>query len=261
MAGVRDKVIVITGGCGDIGAATTLRLADAGARVVLLDLMEVDDGDARANALGAAAYYRADQGDRAQTEQRIGEIFSRFGKIDVAIANAAVVHRYRFQDTPADVWDQYLRVNLSGCFFLAQSAVRRMLLQPRGSGGIRGKVLFTSSWTAQHPLPGNMPYVITKSAIETMARAIAQELAHEGIISNALAPGILHAGLTRKLCDDIPGLRQTLTDLVPLGDLGNPQQVAEAYYYLCSDESNYMTGQIMTVDGGCSVIKRNMPET
>ena len=121
--------------------------------------------------------------------------------------------------------------------------------------------MFTSSWTAQHPLPGNMPYVITKAAIETMSRAIAQELAHEGIIANSMAPGILYAGLTKKLCDTIPGLRDTLTDLVPLGDLGNARQVAEAYYFLCSDESNYMTGQVMTVDGGCSVIKRKMPDT
>jgi NAD(P)-dependent dehydrogenase (short-subunit alcohol dehydrogenase family) len=261
MAGVKNKIIVITGGCGDIGAATSKRLAADGAKVVLLDLLPVPAGDAAAKGAGAAAYYLCDQGDRVAVEKTLGEVAARFGRVDVVIANAAIVHRYRFQDTPPEIWEQYLRVNLSGCFYLAQSAVRLMLKQSRGKDGIRGKVLFTSSWTAQHPLPGNMPYVITKSSIETMAIAIAQELAHEGIIANALAPGILYAGLTKKLCDTIPDLRQALTDLVPLGELGNPQQVAEAYYYLCADESNYMTGQVMTVDGGCSVIKRKLPDT
>ena len=189
-------------------------------------------------------------------ESALSEIVRRYGRIDIGIANAAVVHLAPFQDIAPAIWDDYLRVNLSGCFFFAQAIVRRLLAQERAADGIRGKILFTSSWTAQHPLPGNMPYVITKAAIETMARAIARELSHEGVIANAMAPGILYAGLTKRLCDERPGLREKLTDLVPLGELGNAQQVAEAFYFLCSDESNYMTGQTLTVDGGCSVIKR-----
>ncbi len=260
MAGlnVNDKIIVITGGCGDIGAATAAKLAGGGAEVVLLDLPQEAEGEERGRALGAAAYYRCDQGDRETIERVLQDVHNRFGRLDVVIANAAVVHRIPIAAIPPDVWDQYLRVNLSGCFFLAQAAIRLMTAQPLDAAGVRGKVLFTSSWTAQHPLPGNLPYVVTKAALEAMTRAMAQELASTGIRVNAMAPGILYAGLTRKLCEQTPGLREKLTDLVPLGELGTAEQVADAFAFLCSNGSNYMTGQVLTVDGGCSVIKREL---
>jgi len=257
--GLKDKLLVITGGCGDLGRATAGRLASESARVVLLDLLEEPAGQDVADQVGASAYYRCDQSDREAVDRVLRDVRSRFGRLDVAIANAAIVRRALFQDIPADSWDEYLKVNLTGYFYLAQASVRLMLDQGLDAGGVRGKVLFTSSWTAQHPLPGNMPYVVTKAAVEAMARAMAQELAIHGIRVNALAPGLVYAGLTRQLCEEIPGFRESLLEMVPLGDLGTAEQVADAYAFLCSSESDYMTGQVMTVDGGCSVIKRELP--
>lgn len=260
MRGLKEKIIVISGGCGDLGSATAKRLGEEGARVVLLDVVDEKIGMERAQSVGAT-FVRCDQSERAQIDATLQAIVEKFGRLDVVIANAAMVHRALFQDITSNSWDDYLRVNLSGCFHFAQSAVRLMLAQPLDERGVRGKVLFTSSWTAQHPLPGNVPYVVTKSAVESLARAMAQELAHHGLRVNALAPGLVYAGLTKKLCDETEGLREALLDMVPLGELGTSEQVADAFAWLCSADSDYMTGQIVTVDGGCAVIKRALPDT
>jgi NAD(P)-dependent dehydrogenase (short-subunit alcohol dehydrogenase family) len=256
MRGLKDKVIVITGGCGDLGAATARRVSAEGARPVLLDILPENDGKARAQSSGAAAYYVCDHSSRPAVDSVLADVFERFGRIDVAIVNAAMVRAEKFEDIALDSWNEYLRVNLTGYFHVAQSAVRIFLRQPLDQNGVRGKVLFTSSWTAQHPLPGNLPYVVTKGAVETMARAMAQELAGRQIRVNALAPGMVYAGLTKKICDSKPGTREKAVELVPLGELGTAEQVGDAYAFLCSSDSDYMTGQVMTVDGGCSVIKR-----
>jgi NAD(P)-dependent dehydrogenase (short-subunit alcohol dehydrogenase family) len=256
MRGLKDKVIVITGGCGDLGAATARRITEEGARAVLMDILPEKDGNARAESVGAAAYYVCDHSNRPAVDSALSVIAERFGRIDVAIVNAAMVRAEKFEEISLESWNEYLRVNLTGYFHVAQSAVRIFLRQPLGANGVRGKVLFTSSWTAQHPLPGNLPYVVTKGAIETMARAMAQELATKQIRVNALAPGMVYAGLTKKICDTNPGTKERILDLVPLNSLGTAEQVGDAYAFLCSSDSDYMTGQVMTVDGGCSVIKR-----
>lgn len=259
MRGLKDKIIVISGGCGDLGCATAQRLGEEGARVVLLDVVDARLGEERAGSVGAT-FMHCDQSDRPQIDLALQQIVENLGRLDVVIANAAMVRRALFQDISSGSWDEYLRVNLSGCFHFAQSAVRLMLTQPLDERGVRGKVLFTSSWTAQHPLPGNIPYVVTKSSVESMARAMAQELAHQGLRVNALAPGLVYAGLTKKLCDETPGLREAMLEMVPLGELGTAEQVADAFAWLCSADSDYMTGQVVTVDGGCAVIKRGLPD-
>jgi len=256
MRGLKDKVVVITGGCGDLGAATARRVSEEGARAVLLDILPENDGKARASSVGAAAYYRCDHSDRPAVDSVLSDIAERLGRIDVAIVNAAMVRAEKFEDISMESWNEYLRVNLTGYFHVAQSAVRIFLRQPLDKNGVRGKVLFTSSWTAQHPLPGNLPYVVTKGAVETMARAMAQELAPQQIRVNALAPGMVYAGLTKKICETKPGTKELIVNLVPLGELGTAEQVGDAYAFLCSSDSDYMTGQVLTVDGGCSVIKR-----
>jgi len=256
MRGLKDKVIVITGGCGDLGAAAARRVSEEGARAVLLDVLSDSDGNARAKSAGAAAYYRCDHSDRPAVDSTLADVVERFGRLDVAIVNAAMVRAEKFQDITMESWNEYLRVNLTGYFHVEQSAVRIFLRQKLDGNGVRGKVLFTSSWTAQHPLPGNLPYVVTKGAVETMARAMAQELASQQIRVNALAPGMVYAGLTKKNCDKQPGIKEKIVELVPLGVMGTAEQVGDAYAFLCSSDSDYMTGQVLTVDGGCSVIKR-----
>jgi len=258
MRGLDNKTVIITGGCGDIGSATARLLAAAGAKVTILDLLDPTEGGRVARELGATGYRQCDQGDRRAIDTVLSELAGEMPRLDIVIANAAVAERGIFKEITETDWNEHIRVNLSGCFHVAQAAVRIMLRQPPDADGVRGKVLFTSSWVAQHPVPSSLAYVVTKAGVDALTRAMAQELAASQIRVNALAPGILYAGLTRKLCDQGPSLRAKLLAMVPLNALGTPEDVAQAYAFLCSNESNYMTGQILTVDGGCSVIKRDL---
>ena len=255
--GLQKKVIVITGGCGDIGSATGAKLASLGATVVLFDLMGRKAGKTRMQEVGATEYLRVDQAKTEQLEWGISEVTKRFGKLDIVIGNAGIGPGGNLLELTDEDWERVLRVNLIGCAQLAQIAIRSMLSRAVDRMGIRGKVLFTSSWVGSFPSPGAIPYCVSKAGIDHLVRLTAQEFAAKGILVNAVAPGILNAGLTRKAAfQRDPKLRRKYLGYIPLGKFGTAEQVADAFVFLCSSESNYMTGQILVVDGGCSLTKR-----
>jgi NAD(P)-dependent dehydrogenase (short-subunit alcohol dehydrogenase family) len=254
--GLRDKVIIVTGGCGDIGAATTRTLAARGAKLVVFDLLEEDAGREKADALGAVDYLRVDQGDSGQVHGGIDEVAERFGRVDVAIGNAAVGPGGNLLDRSAEDWANSLRINLIGCAMLAQAAARQMLSQDPDPDGVRGKILFTSSWVGAYPHSGAIDYGVGKAALNHLVKVVALEFASQGIRANAVAPGILDAGLARAAMDRDDALRAPMLGSIPMDEFGNPEQIADAFLFLCSRQSNYMTGHIMFVDGGCSLIKR-----
>lgn len=257
--GLEDKVVVITGGCGDIGGATALKLAELGARVVLFDLLDKKAGLARMEELHAVTYMRVDQSRTEELQRGIADVYHEFGRLDVAIGNAGVGPGGNLLDLKDSDWETVLKVNLIGCTQLAQAAIRRMSTQePDPSTNIRGKVLFTSSWVGDFPSPGAIPYCVSKAGLNHFVRLTAQEFATKRILVNAVAPGILNAGLTKKAAfQRDPKLRQKYLDYIPLGEFGTAEQVADAFVFLCSSESDYMTGQILTVDGGCTLTKRS----
>jgi NAD(P)-dependent dehydrogenase (short-subunit alcohol dehydrogenase family) len=251
--GLQDKVVIITGGCGDIGSATTRKLAALGARVALFDLLEESQGQARARELGAADYQRVDQGDEARVAAGIAAVAGRFGRLDVVIGNAALGSRAGLADLTAADWERCFRVNVIGCALVGRAAVRTMLSQAPDRDGVRGKLLFTSSWVGTFPRPGAIDYCVSKAALNHLVREAAQEYAAHGIRVNAVAPGILDAGLTRQAFQKEPQLREQFLALIPVGTFGTAEQIADSFVFLCSSESNYMTGQILCVDGGCSL--------
>jgi NAD(P)-dependent dehydrogenase (short-subunit alcohol dehydrogenase family) len=255
--GLNDKVIVITGGCGDIGGETAARLSKFGTRVILFDLLGEDEGTARTRHLGGVAYRKVDQGNSEELQGAIEQVAREFQRLDVVIGNAAVGSGGRLLDLTARQWEDALRVNLVGCAMLAKFAVRHMVEQSPDSAGIRGKILFTSSWVGSFPSPGAIQYCVSKAGLDHLVRLSAQEYAAKGIRVNAVAPGILDAGLTRKAFEGDQTLRSKFLASVPVGEFGTTDQVADAFVFLCSRESNYMTGQILFVDGGCSLTKKD----
>jgi len=251
--GLEDKVVVITGGCGDIGGATTQKLASLGARVIIFDLLEEEVAKTRIEEIGAVAYHRVDQGDHSQIQEEINRVVQDFHKIDILIGNAAMGPPGDLLDRTAEEWISSLGVNLVGCIMAAQTAVTQMLRQEPDEEGIRGKLLFTSSWVGQHPRPGAIDYCVSKAGLDHLVRLIAQQYAAQGIRVNAVAPGILDAGLTRKAFQQQPALRKKFSTWIPVGEFGTSEHIGDAFTFLCSRESNYMTGQILCVDGGCSL--------
>jgi NAD(P)-dependent dehydrogenase (short-subunit alcohol dehydrogenase family) len=255
--GLKDKVVLITGGCGDIGGATAAKLAELGARVVILDLLDEPAGETRTRALGAAAYRKADQGNAEQIQDAVAAVAKEFKRLDEGIGNAGIGPGGSVVDLTEQDWVEVLRVNLVGCAMLAKAGLQVMLGQEPDPDGIRGKILFTSSWVGDFPSPGADAYCVSKAGLNHMTRLIAQKHAPDRILANAVAPGILDAGLTKKAAFQRDAeLRKKFQSYIPLGEYGTAEQVADAFVFLCSRESNYMTGHITVVDGGCTLTKR-----
>jgi ketoreductase RED2 len=186
--GLQGKVIIITGGCGDIGSATTHKLAALGARVVVWDIIEKEAGEDLAKDLGGVEYGQVDQGDAAQVHDGIADVGRRFGWIDIVIGNAAYLPALgRLFDRSATDWRESFRINVIGCAMLAQAAIKIMLQQTPDVDGVRGEVLFTSSWVGTHPYPGSIDYCVSKAALDHLTRLVAQEYAARGILVNAVS--------------------------------------------------------------------------
>jgi NAD(P)-dependent dehydrogenase (short-subunit alcohol dehydrogenase family) len=149
-----------------------------------------------------------------------------------------------------------LAVNLTGCFHVAQTAARIMLKQEPQRDGVRGKILFTGSWVQDMPFPEGTSYIVSKAGVKALARNMAQELASQGIRVNIVAPGIVMAGLSKYVYETNPEFGPRATAAIPLGEFGTAEQVAEAFAFLCGPQSNYMTGSVLLVDGGASLVKR-----
>jgi len=136
-------------------------------------------------------------------------------------------------------------------------AARLMVQQSPTERGIRGKVLFTGSWVQDMPFPEGTSYISSKAALKMMAMVMAQELAEQGVRVNLVAPGIVYAGLSKKLHDADPAFRTRVAAAIPLNEMQTAESVGDAFAFLCSSDSDYMTGSSLLVDGGTSLVKRS----
>jgi NAD(P)-dependent dehydrogenase (short-subunit alcohol dehydrogenase family) len=254
---LNGQVVAITGGLGDIGRATAARLLAEGARVALLDLAAAREHPWLAQHRHAVFFHEADVAVRAQVDQALAAVSSQFGRLDVLIANAGMVANQPFLEVDAHSWESTLRVNLTGAFHCAQAAARIMVAQPARRNGLRGKVLFTSSWVQQMPWPEGAAYTTSKAGLQMLAKVMAQELASRGITVNVLAPGIVMAGLSARIHAADATFRERVAAAIPLGAMQTAESVAGAFFFLCSEDSDYMTGATLLVDGGASLVRRD----
>jgi NAD(P)-dependent dehydrogenase (short-subunit alcohol dehydrogenase family) len=249
-------VVAITGGCGDIGRATALRLIREGAKVVLLD--RASDGSLGAELRGnpSVTYIPCDVTDRTSVEGAVAKIVGQHQQLDVLIANAGVVANEAFLDVNISNLKATMEVNFFGAFHAAQVAARQMMKQPLSDRGVRGKILFTGSWVQDMPWPEGTSYIASKGALKMLAKVMAQELAAQGIRVNILTPGIVMAGLSKRIYEADPTFRGRVAEAIPLNDMQTAESVADGYAFLCSSDSDYMTGASLLIDGGCSLVKR-----
>lgn len=240
----RTAVVTGAGSPAGIGRATARLFAAHGARVALLDLAEADP-QAAARELGAEHRGLAcDVRDRRACGETVERLAGEFGRLDILIGNAGVVFGTRLTEIAAAEYDQVLDVNLRGNFHMAQAVVPHMKQRKAGSlvliGSIAGQV--------GGGLFGSSHYAAAKSGIFGLARALARELAPDGIRANAIAPGVIDNDFTKGRMTR--AYKDEIAPKVPLGRLGTPEDVANACLFLGSDLSSYVTGTVLSVNGG-----------
>jgi len=258
MKGIAETGVLITGGCGDIGRAVAKRFLDAEARVVLADILPLARGRAAARELDAknAAYVRCDVTQAASVDLAITEALKFLGRLDTVICNPGFVANSPFIEVTQEDWEKTLAVNLTGSFLTAQRAARIMLKNPRNAGGRRGTILFTGSWVQEMPWPHGSSYCASKGGQVMLAKVIAQELASQGITAAIVAPGIVYAGLTKKIYDREKRFAKLVDQTVPLMRMGSAEEVAGSFLFLASDDGVYLTGATLLVDGGATLVRR-----
>ncbi|MGZ4394107.1 MAG: SDR family NAD(P)-dependent oxidoreductase [Gaiellaceae bacterium] len=231
--------IAVTGAAGDLGGAMARELAARGARVTMIDLAPEPDAP-------VGEYRQVDVTDRPAVDEALASI----DPFDVMIGNAGIVESAPFLEVTQAQWQAHLDVNLTGCFNVGQAAARLMAAR-----GTRGQIVFTGSWVGEIPWPEISAYSVSKAGVRMLARAMARELAALGIRVNVVAPGIVMAGMARKQYETDPDYARRASVVIPLGEFGTAEQVAKAVAFLCSPDAEYMTGSVLLVDGGASLVQ------
>jgi NAD(P)-dependent dehydrogenase (short-subunit alcohol dehydrogenase family) len=243
---VSGRVALVTGAAGGIGRGIAERLAADGAAVAIADVDPAGaELAAELRAAGHDAVFGAvDVGDADQVEAFVARVDGELGPIDVLVNNAAVSLGQSFLQTSWDTWARTLRVNLSGAFLCGQAVARRMAA--RGTGGRIVNIGSTNSFTAER---GHASYVASKGGIAMLTRAMAVDLAPDGILVNAVAPGPVRTEATAPVFDS-EDYRRALAHGVPLARAGRPAEIAGIVAFLVSDDASYMTGSFVVADGG-----------
>lgn len=246
-----DRNALVTGGAQGIGLGCARRLLEEGARVLLVD---VDDeaGEQAARTLakecGAAdrvRYRHCDVGDSAEVDAAVRQVVDDWGGIDIAVANAAIVHAADFLELDEADFERVLRVNLKGVFLVGQRVARAMV-----DGGRSGSIVNMSSINSQVALPDQVPYCVAKGGIQQLTKVMALSLARHGIRVNAVGPGSIGTEMLESVISSDPKARRKVLSRTPLGRLGTVEEVAAVTSFLASDDASYVTGHTLFADGG-----------
>ena len=242
----KGKVVVITGGVGEIGSALARRLVREGAKVVLAD---VQDGAALVSELhqngGEARFVRTDVGSEADTQRMADETEQAFGRIDVLINNAGIFTAKPFAEITLDDWRERMRVNVDGTFLATKAIVPVMRRQGRG------KIINIGSDTVWMGTPGFAHYVASKGAVMAFTRALATELGPHGITTVYVTPTLLDTPGTRAAFPQ--GHFDFVLSHTPIGAFETPDDIAGLIVFLCSDEAHFINGAAINIGGGISM--------
>jgi len=239
-----DQVALVTGAGRGLGRAIAGGLAAAGAKVACVD---VDEGTlaetvaAIHDAGGTAEPSVCDVTDAGRVAEVVGEVVDRWGKLDVLVNNAGITRDNLIMRMKDDQWDAVLAINLKGTFLFTRAATKPMMKARRG------RIINIASVSGLMGNPGQANYSASKAGVIGLTRTVARELAPRNITVNAVAPGFIATEMTAKLGEEILA---EVRKQIPLGRLGHPQDVADAVLFLASEAAAFVTGQVLTVDGG-----------
>ena len=249
--GHANRVVIVTGGSQGIGEACARRFATEGAHVVVAD---VDDakGVALATELGAL-YVHCDVGDKSQVDALVATTVQAHGRIDVLVNNAGIFKAADFLDVTEADFDAVLRVNLKGSFLVGQAVARVMAKVGQGN------IVNMSSVNGVLAIPTITSYNVSKGGINQLTRVMALALADKGIRVNAVAPGTIATELAAKAVLTSDEAKARIMSRTPMKRLGEPSEIADVVAWLASDAASYVTGEIVTVDGGRMTLNYTVP--
>jgi len=248
---LQGKVAVITGSATGIGLAIAQVMAREGAAVVIDYVGSEHEQEQAAQAVqgierdgGKALAVRADVSKQEDVQNLVAQTVGAFGRLDIMVNNAGIEQEHPFLEMPLEVWDKVIAVDLTGPWLGSQLAARQMVKQGHG-----GCIINISSVHEDLPMPTNAPYCAAKGGLRMLMRTIAVELAPHSITVNNIGPGAIDTPLDTSTKDDPQKYKQLLSE-IPLGRMGQPEEVAELAVYLASDAAAYVTGSTYFIDGG-----------
>lgn len=247
MAGkLKDKVAIVTGAASGIGKAIALAFADEGADIAVIDL-QVEKGQGVVKSIKdkgrKAIFIKANVSESQEVAMMITEVVRQLGGIDIMVNNAAVIRQASLLDTTDELWDSILKNNLRSVFLCSRESARVMIKQGRG-----GNIINISSIHAILSEPQAGAYTAAKGGIEAFSRTIATELAPHKIRANYIRPGATYTELTIPMYTE--PVKKAIYTRVPMKEIAQPEWIASAVVFLASDDSRYMTGEGLTIDGG-----------
>ena len=240
-----NQTTIVTGAGRGIGHAIALRLANEGARVASVSRTEANAkrtaDEINASRADAAKYYAVDVSDHAAVQEVGAQILEDFGKIDILVNNAGVTRDRLAMRMSIEDWDTVINTNLRGAFNFTQAIVRAMIKQRSG------RIINITSVIGLIGNAGQTNYAASKAGLIGLTKSLARELASRNITVNAVAPGFITTDMTEALSEE---LQKNITSKIPLTRVGQPNDVANVVAFLASTEANYITGQVLCVDGG-----------
>ncbi len=239
------KVAVVTGSARGLGRAMALGLAEAGADVALVDLLDMSESQAHIEKLGRRCIaITADLSDKGCVDGIVHTTVEKLGGLDILFNNAGIIRRAPLTEFTEKDWDDVMNINIRSLFFLSQAAARVMIKQGRG-----GKIVNTASLLSFQGGILVPSYTASKSAVMGLTRLLANELAPHQINVNAIAPGYMATDNTKPLRED-PVRNKAILDRIPAGRWGEPEDLKGAAVFLASSASDYVNGYTVAVDGG-----------
>ena len=244
---LKQKVAIITGSARGIGAATARKFAAEGAKVVVCDLERkaVDDVVTEIVAAGGQATgFTVNVTDKASIAAMVKGVMDKYGRIDVLVNNAGIVDDAQFRNMTDEQFDRVIDINLKGTYNCARAVVDIMIAQNAGV------ILNASSVVGLYGNFGQTNYAASKFGVIGMAKTWARELGRKGIRANAVCPGFVETTILKSIPQKV---MQAMIDRVPLGRLAKPEEIANTYAFLASDEASYINGAVIEVSGGATI--------
>ncbi|MBN3033078.1 MAG: 3-oxoacyl-[acyl-carrier-protein] reductase [Candidatus Saganbacteria bacterium] len=241
---LKDKVAFVTGSAQGIGKAIAAAFAKEGANVVISDInLELAQQTAKEiAALGVKTLaIKTNVADAADVDNAVAEIVKAMGRIDILVNNAGITKDNLLIRMKKEEWDAVLAVNLTGVFNCTKAAGTLMMKQRYG------KIINIASIVGQMGNFGQANYAATKGGVIAFTKTVAKELSSRGVNCNVIAPGFIRTAMTDKLSEDV---KKKMLEQIPLGKLGTPDDIASAALFLAGPESDYITGQVLAVNGG-----------